>query len=809
MFEIKNEIKNLDWFEITDKIKSFATSESARNIIASIKPCLSATEAEKSFNEIDAAAALILSGVRPHMQSLDLYELWIPRIKKKAILKTLELKDIRHFCLETIALYEALQMQTTPWARTQSELLMKAVEPLSAIDNLMSPTGDIRMDASEKLYQLAKEKESLARQIQNHMDKLVNDNKIEPMLQERYVTTREGRWVIPVKGGMQHFVPGIIHASSQSKQTVYMEPETVIPLNNRLRQIEVEIEEEVERLLQEISDYLATLYGDFEKTKKGLENCDVLLAKAQISTLLEAHSPHFDDTKIELKDLSHPLLKLYGKKIVSNTVVMSTDKSVLILSGPNAGGKTVLLKSVGLAAQMARCGLPICATPGSKLPFFKEIVTGIGDSQSVDEDLSTFAAHLRILDKASRLTHFNNLILIDEICGSTDPEEGSALARAFIEKYAQNKVFAVITSHLSPLKMGWKGTDPILNGSLQYDTVLGKPTYQFLSGVPGESLALQTARRVGVSAEIIEAAVEKLTPEARARLNKMSELEDLKKDINSLQENLKLQTKKALKLQEEFEIKLKAFEKEKENKLSQALKKATHTVEEAIATAKAGSALDKHRQLQEIKFSLPEIIKAQSTTSETNSAARALSSTPTNGSANNSINSTISSADEFTKKFPPGSKIFVPSLNQDAVIQSIPNARGEVLVLSQSLRLQLPWSELRPALKPSDPTSSLVRRSATQPAQKGVFQTGFVDSDRTLDLRGKTTEEAISQLEITLDRITLQNEDRLKIIHGHGTEALKKSIRTYLSRSIYVKKWKAGSSETGGDGVTWVELGQL
>lgn len=776
------EVKNLDWLEILEKIKSFATSETGKNIINGTNPCKNAAEAEKSFYEIESAAAIILSGIRPHMQSLDLFELWITRIRKKAVLKTLELKDLRHFCLETLALYEALKAQETSWAQDQLELLMKAEEPLSAIDNLMTPSGDIRMDASEKLYRLSKEKETLARQIQTHMDKLVNDNQIEHMLQERYVTTREGRWVIPVKGGMQHFVPGIIHGSSQTKQTVYMEPETVIPMNNRLRQIEVEIDDEVERLLHEISDYLATLTPAFEKTKKILESCDVLFSKAQISSLLEAHGCVFDDSRIELKDLSHPLLKLSGKKTVSNSISLNSEKYILILSGPNAGGKTVLLKSIGLAAQMARCGLPICANSESVIPFFVEVVTGIGDSQSVDEDLSTFAAHLKILDKASQLEGFHNLILIDEICGSTDPEEGSALARAFIEKYARNKVFGVITSHLSPLKMGWKETDPILNGSLEYDTVQGRPTYHFLSGIPGESLALQTARRVGVSLDIIAAAVEKLTPEARARQNKMHELESLKHDIGLLQENLRKQTKKAQQVQQEFETKLQAFEKEKENKLSQALKKATHTVEEAIATAKAGSALDKHRQLQEIKYNLPEIVKAK----------------PTQSSAP----SQIQNAEEFAKKFPPGSKIFVPSLNQDGVIQSAPNARGEVLVLSQSIRLQIPWTDLKPALKAANPTSQLMRRS-------GHSQVSFADTDRSVDLRGKTVEEAISQLELALDRATELNEDRLKIIHGHGTETLKKSIRTYLSRSVYVKKWKAGNAETGGDGVTWVELGQL
>ncbi len=775
-------IKNLDWFEILEKLKSFATSENARNLISEMAPLKSSSEAEKSFNEIESAHAVVLSGIRPHMQSLDLFELWVSRLRKKAVLKTLELKDIRHFCFEVVALSEALKDANSNWAKEQHQGLMKAEEPLSAIDNLMTPSGDIRMDASETLFRLFKEKENIARQIQNQMDRLVHDHKMENMLQEKYVTTREGRWVIPVKGGMQHFVPGVIHGSSQTKQTVFMEPETVIPMNNRLRQIEVEIEDEIERLLYEISSYMSTQVSEFDRTKKILENCDVIFSKAQLSGLLDAQSCRFNEDRIELKDLAHPLLKLSGRPMVSNSVTMNPDKCILILSGPNAGGKTVLLKSIGLAAQMARCGLPICCSAGSTLPFFKEIVTGIGDSQSVDEDLSTFAAHLKILDQASHLKGQENLILIDEICGSTDPEEGSALARAFIEKYAMNQTYGIITSHLSPLKMGWKPTDHILNGSLEYDVKSGRPTYQFLSGIPGESLAIQTARRVGVSKDIVDAAVENLSPTARARQNQMSELESLKHDIGLLQESLKQQTKAATKLKNEYEQKLEQFEKEKENKLSKELKKASTKVDEAIATVQAASVFEKHRQLQEIKFNLPEIVKAKPIT------------TASTGS--------LQSAEDFAQKFQPGSKIFVPTLNQDGVVQSTPNSKGEVWILSHSIRLQLHWSDLKPPQKSSNPTASLARRS-------GQIQVTILDADRTLDVRGKTVDEALSELEISLDLATTQNEDRLKVIHGHGTETLKKSVRTYLSRSVYVKKWKAGTPESGGDGVTWVELGQL
>ncbi len=770
-------LENLDWNLILEKIESYSTSETAKIQLSQIKPLKKIEEAISSFSEIEEASLILKSGIRPFMQSLDYFSQWSIRLKKKAVLKTLELKDIRSFCLETVALAEAIKDFQSPWLQQIQAEMMKADEPLSAIDQLMTPNGDIRSDASERLYRLIQEKDKLRREVEQSLDRLVKDHQMENYLQEKYFTSREGRMVLPVRSGMQHFVSGVIHASSQTKQTVYMEPEKVIPLNNRLRQIEVEIEEEIERLLEEISRYLFHLTPEFEKTRNLLEKMDYRLSQAQFAVLVSAQACEFSDDEFDLIDLKHPLLAFSKKEVISNSVQLTKQKSILLLSGPNAGGKTVLLKSIGLAAQMARCGLPICAAVGSKIPFFTDIVTSIGDSQSVDEELSTFAAHLKILEKATHLTGFHNLVLVDEICGSTDPEEGASLARSFIESYSQNEIFAIITSHLSPLKTGWKETDKLLNGSLEYDKVSGKPTYKFIPGIPGESLAIQMAKRVGINSKIVQRAIDLLSPTTKARLSGLEEIENLKKDISILQAHLKKQTTEAQNLKQKYERMLADFEKNKENLLHKELSVARKKVDEAISGAKAQVTLDKHRQLQEIKYNLPVIVKAQ---------------TPENTNR-------IENADEFAKKYPPGSKVFVPSLGQDGIVQSTPNAKGEILIMSNSMRLQLPWQEIKPPGKPMNPTSNLVRKSSH-------FSVALVEEDRVLDLRGKTVEEAIEELEVVIDRAIQNQEDRIKIIHGHGTEALKKGIRAYLSRSIHIRKWKAGNNETGGDGVTWIEL---
>lgn len=770
-------MNKLDWDEILSRLAGFATSQGAREYLRALEPLPSIDAARKSFIETAEAVEILSLGRRPFMESLDLYSTWYQRLMKGATLKTLELKDLRHFCLEILALSEILKEHPTPWAKSVSSGLMDATEPLSAIDQIMTPEGDIRTDASETLFQLYNEKNQVVRQTQSILDRLIRQHEMEPVLQDRYVTNREGRWVLPVRSGKQHSLEGIIHASSQSKQTVFMEPKEIIPLNNRLRQIEVDIEDEVERLLRQLSEYLLTRAGEFELAQKLLLDCDVRFAQAQLASHMQASPCIFDEDEINMTDLRHPLLLLANVDVVPNSVHLTAKRRILLLSGPNAGGKTVLLKSVGLAAQMARCGLLIAAAEGSKLPFFSKIHVAVGDSQSVDQHLSTFAAHLKILNESSHAKGPTTLLLIDEICGSTDPEEGTALARAFLHAYARNGSFGVVTSHLGPLKLGWTPESGVVNGSLEYDSKSGKPTYQFLMGVAGLSLALQTARRVGVDAEILDDAMKYLSPEMKQYHLGLAEVEEMKDELRHLKEEVTRESKEARQEKSRYTALAQKFEREKEKMLEQTVRRAEKKIDTMIEHSKVEDVFRRHERLEQIKQDMPEVIKA---TPRTASVVK------------------IESADDFAKAYPPGSKVFASTIGRDAVIQGTPNSKGEVPVLSNSMRLMVPWAQLRPPQQASNPTTEIIRRAGEI--------TSPLEQDRSVDLRGRSIDEALKQLELQLDTAVLNHEDRIKIIHGHGTDTLKKSIRSYLSRSVYVKKWKAGTPETGGDGVTWAEL---
>lgn len=775
---LKN-LQTIDWLELIGHLQTYATSQISAERIYHTSPLRSRREALDSFAEILLLSELLASAERPRFESLDFSVPWLMRLEKASTLKPLELKDTRLFLIEALHARDLLSRAENSLSAKYLELLMDPEEPLSAIEQILTPAGEIRTDASETLYRLTNEKKSLMLQLERTLTRLVKENDMDSILQDRFVTNREGRLVVPVKSGMQHQLGGIIHDSSQTKQTVFMEPQEAIPLNNRVRQIEIEIDEEIERLLHDLSLYLHSHFDELKRTQTAMIELDVRWAQAQLTRFLDAKACSFSEDEVVLDRLFHPLLKINGDPIVTNDVHLDSDRSVLLLSGPNAGGKTVLLKAIGLAGQMARCGLPICAAEGSRLPFFSELHISVGDHQSVDRHLSTFAAHLLELNAALKAKGPGCLLLIDEICGSTDPEEGGALARSFVLEYAKNGIFAVVTSHLGPLKMNWPADSGIVNGSLEYDTKSGRPTYRFLPGVSGQSQAIQTARRVGVENEIVERATEFLSPESREQLKAQDTIERLKAELIAQQEEYKSAQRQAENEKAKYQKLNQKIEAESSRLIEKAAEEARGKLDELLQQAKVQDIFRNNEKVQEIKKLFPTVVK-----SKDKKAAEA------------------TSAEEFGRLFPPGTAVYVPTLKQQGLVQSPPNAKGEITVQSQSMRLQIPWHQLQPLGAHGGTPAPL----SPSRMRSGSARAEIHEAEPVIDLRGLRMEEAIEHLETELDSATEKQIDRVKIVHGHGTEALKKAVRNHLSRSTYVESWQAGTPSTGGDGVTWAIL---
>lgn len=759
------QFKNLDWFDTLERIKNFASSSTGKDLIAKTAPFKTREEALKQAAEIYEAKSVVSLDFRPRLDTLDLFYSWYERLKRKAVLKTTEFQEVRRFCFDIFNLQKTLSQTSNDWTTASLTQLMDTSKIHSAIDQILTFEGEIRTDASETLYRLYNEKKTLERQIRSTLDKFVKTHEMENLLQDRYVTNREGRWVLPVRSGKQHQFDGIIHDSSQTKQTVFMEPKEVIVINNRLKVVESEIEAEIEKLLTQLTHFIAGSSDELLRSYNKMLECDQRLAQAQFA--LKTNSSLFDfSDEFFLKEVRHPLLSFQNiKEVISNNVEFDDGKKVLILSGPNAGGKTVLLKAIGLTCHMARCGLLIPAARESKIPFFETIFVSIGDTQSVDEHMSTFAAHLNTLTQALSAKGKNNLILVDEICGSTDPEEGAAIAKSFIEHYAQNDVFAVITSHLGPLKQIWPKESPIICGSMEYTD---HPTYKLFMGIHGRSFALKTAKTVGVPDSVIQKAMSYLSTETRAREEKLDELDQYKDKVVELSRKLELETSMMEAEKKKYKEVLKKFEVEKQRHIQKAIERAENKIERIIEEFRANPNVTK------VKAQFPEIVK----------------STGANPS-------TVTTLEDFTRQFPPGSTAFLTALGQDGIIQGSPNSKGEVTVLSKSMRLQIHWKDIRATNAPN------IQHPIQQQKKSRIK---LPQDEVVIDIRGMSADQAIEELEKSFDKALQDQVDRVKIIHGHGTEALKKAIRKYLSRSVYIQKWQAGTEISNDDGITWADL---
>lgn len=763
---------NLDWSEVLSVLSQFAHSEKAKSLLQKTEPLNSATLAQEQCESVLQASRLLQAHDSPYLKALDSIDPVISRLSIRATLSTKELLSTREFLNASIALKNYLKSHRNPWSDMAQSEIADLLPILSRVDHVISPDGEILENASPELSSLLRESRDLKSQITKTMDQIVARRQMEPVLQDKYVTNRDGRMVIPVKSGNQHDIKGIIHDASHSKMTVFMEPQEVIPMNNRLREVQILIQEEIERILAELSRYLSSHLVSFENAAKAMLTCDAMFSRGRFAIRIKANGFQFSENGLTLKGLKHPLLVFKGGEVIANDVLLDENHRILLLTGPNAGGKTVLLKAIGLSAQMARCGLPISVQDGSTLPFFNEVCPIIGDLQSVDHDLSSFSSHLLRLKDSVKFASPGALILVDEICGATDPEEGSALARAIIDEYVSRKCFAVVTSHLGPLKKGWSEVKSLIHGSLDYDTRTNKPTFHLLLGVPGKSLAIMMAKRLGLPEEIVDRATKYLSPESRKQTEELEEVENLKSQLLNLRELAEKNLVEAQRQKQVYTDLVQKFRSDRDRWMDKTIRKTETKIENLIEETRQGRL--KQKTLHDLKGELPEIVKTPATP-----RAQTL--------------------DEFKSQFKPGTPAFSTRLGRKVVIQGEPDSHGQVQVLADSMRISLPWHSLTQGEGKSEPVK-------VSPGFPQLIKRTSGETPHELDLRGERVDDAIENLTKWLDRCLQSGHDRVKVIHGFGTEQLKKAIRRELSKSDAVKSWKPGDDTTGGDGITWIDL---
>ncbi|MGH7183794.1 MAG: endonuclease MutS2 [Nitrospiraceae bacterium] len=678
---------------------------------------------------------------------------------------------------------------------------LRSVEELrtvkAALDAAIHPDGSIKESATPELRLSTRQAQSLKQQMRHDVDQILHARRYEEILQEKYFTQREGRYVIPVKADMKGRVPGIVHDISASGATVFIEPRELVELNNSIKVADLAIQREVRRILRELSVLVST---QSEIVLAGLETLamlDEISARASFGRQLKAHPVRLNNGgRIRLLQACHPLLVLSKEQVVANEILLDESLHVLIITGPNAGGKTVTLKIVGLFALMVRAGLHLSCNAESEMAFFSDVYADIGDAQDLARDLSSFSAHIthtiQLFDETDHQRRGDEqagsrqwLVLLDEPVTSTDPTEGAALAEALLCRLATLGMKVVATTHYGSLKALAHTMPGFANAAVEFDVATLSPTYRLFMGVPGGSSALEIAGRLGMDRALLDDARQKLHKDERA-------METMLHDLQATQRQLTNDLALAVEARREAELAeqrakaqlahLEQTEREAQNalkrKLSEQFSRARAEVQATVDALKGEQKLIKAKAAKQRLFELEAQTRAELTPARTPVPVAQLG---------------VGDQVEISGLGLTGTLLETPQGKKRVRVKV---GQGEVLVAVANLVGLAP--ERSAQSKPA-PSSSSPRRF---PSVSGLG----LDEQTVVDVRGKATDEALDGVVAALDRATLAGVSFLRIIHGHGTGKLKASLRDYLKDSPYVTEFRAGDRAEGGDGVTIVKM---
>lgn len=730
----------------------------------------------------------------------------IDRVRKSAALEAAELVAVAATgrAFERLRVHLRAHSTHAPRLAAHGAQLADLGHVFHPILDAFDADGRLVDHASDDLGPLRKAAATIKNTLEKRMATLLIDERFTTYLQDQYYTQREDRYVLPVRTDGKGFVKGIVHGSSQSGQTMFIEPEEIVELNNRLKLAEAEVLAEERRIFIKFSSWIAEEANGFSSSAAICEQLDVIAAAAIMADDTVSAEPILDEVpRIALLHARHPLMLLGERRCVANDVTVAASQTLLI-SGPNAGGKTVALKTVGLAAIMARAGLHLTCESGSVIGWFHDIVTDIGDAQNLEKDLSTFSGHIVNLRDLLISAAPGLLVLIDEIAVGTDPDQGASLAQAVLEALAARGVTGMVTTHYDRLKTLGTGEDArFANASVGFDMEKLEPTFKLHLGSPGSSGALAVATRMGLAKAVVERARELIGAEGVKVEDLLANVADQRRRIE--QERAVLLNELELAEADRATVRL---ERDRSNARYEKQLRAAHG--EALAALRGA-----RREIEEVREELRgKRLAAEVTAEDLRLATRHL--VPAGGEI---------SRLEPKRKLPPGTPatvealvvgapVIVPRLGRCEVV-AVPHD-GKVEVRLGSMRAIVPIEEV---LMDSHRAARAVERERDRQRDEvsekpdgtqvvmidGVPAGGKATSrtiDSTIDVRGQRADEAVSAVERFLDESLLAARDTAFVVHGHGTGALRSAIREHLGTHKGIEKFRAGDPNEGGDGVT-------
>ena len=782
-------LSTLEYNKIISRLVSFACSDGAKQILHKLEPMTDIDKINTALDYTNDALTRVYQKGSVDFSRIKDIRGSIARLKVGSSLNALELLNIS-MLLECAAHIKGYYEQ-----RADSiQPLIDMLDPVTLLNNTIKKCiiseDEISDDASANLRSIRRQKNIAADRIHTELNKILNSPSTRTYLQDYVITTRQGRFCLPVKAEYKSLMPGMVHDQSSTGSTVFIEPAAVVKLNNDIRELELKEQAEIEVILADLSakaaEYTDSLLSDYEI----LTNLDCIFAKALLSRHFNCSRPVMNNKGIvNIKKGRHPLIEPHT--VVPIDIYLGTDFNLLIITGPNTGGKTVSLKTVGLLTLMAQAGLNIPALEHSDIAVFDNIFADIGDEQSIEQSLSTFSSHMTNTVDILKKADSNSLILFDEIGAGTDPTEGAALAIAILDSLHIRNITTMATTHYSEIKMYALTTDGVKNACCEFDVQSLRPTYRLLIGVPGKSNAFAISKKLGLSDNIINDASRRLDSEDIKFEDLVTDLEQSRVTIEREREELNEYKAQIAQLKSELTKKTERLDERTDNIIRKANEEAARILKDAKEYAdKTINAMNKHG------MTVKELEKHRSAIREKmNKRQEKLKIEPANNISEHKAHD--------ISEFKVGMHVKVLTMNVIGTVSQIHKNKNQVTVLVGSLSTKMDIKNLAILKGYKDPAE-------TSSKPKGAGGSGKIKMSKSssvsseINLLGYTVDEAIAVLDKYLDDAYIARIPQVRIVHGKGTGALRSGITSYLHGVPYIKEFRLGQIGEGAEGVTIV-----
>lgn len=788
-------LRTLEYNKIVERLAEYAFGADTKERCLSLLPSTSLSEitnaqqqTKDAMNRSLKKGRLDCSGIKPLSSA----------IRRVEIGGTMNIEELLGLCklLETarrVKAYGRKEREDIP-SDSLSELF-DGLEPLSPlcdeIRRCIISVDEISDDASSNLKSIRRSIRSTGDRIHGQLNQMLNNQNVRNCLQDFVITMRNGRYCLPVKAEAKSQITGMVHDQSSSGSTLFIEPMAVVNLNNELKELSIKEQDEIAVILATLSakagEYIPAIETDYQI----LTELDFIFAKAAYALEYNGITPHFNtERKIRILKGRHPLLD--AKKVVPIDISLGSDFDQLVITGPNTGGKTVSLKTVGLLTLMGQAGLPIPSGDRSELAVFDDIFADIGDEQSIEQNLSTFSSHMTNIIHILKEANEHSLVLFDELCAGTDPTEGAALAVSILSYFHSRGIRTMATTHYSEIKIYALTTGGIENACCEFDVETLSPTYRLLIGIPGKSNAFAISEKLGLSKDLIEDAKTRISENDENFEDLLADLEKSRVTIEKEQAEINRYKQEIQSLKERLEQKQEKLDASRDKILRDANEEAFRILKEAKDVA--DETIRNFNKYGKANAPMSEMEKERTKLRDKmNASQKKLADQKKNAVPNHKV----------PKKLQIGDTVKVISMNLKGTVHTLPNAKGDLYVQMGILRSLVNINDLI-LIDEDSPMMSGAKANKTGAGKIRMSKSATISPE--INLIGKTTDEAIALLDKYLDDAYLSHLGSVRIVHGKGTGALRNAVHTYLKRQKHVKSYHLGEYGEGDAGVTIAEF---